>query len=322
MSEEEKQASEEQAPSQITPTEAEKRVSTAVAEVVPEEDDGLLIEEDGDPFWVIQRVFWGLLKSVGLLALLVFLIWLVWRPSSFFSGNNEPEFSVEPTPIETPVEVPEEKTPDREGWFQRWFGRIEDTKEETQNPVVTPEPVTPVVPTPNVNVETTDPVEIAYELETARVLLVRGIIPESVQWLREAKTIGDISMQMLRAGSPQTRTLQVEEIIAAADGLFVRSINLQTQLQVERDYFLEEGNKANANTAQLEADIAAALSALDPVPVETLVADKIASQQNASFFMSNAKIRDTLLRNIQTFDRLLRQKSIPLLNPATEIRAN
>lgn len=297
--------------SQITPAEAERRVSTAVAEILPGESDSLLIEEDGDPFWVIQRVFWGILKTGALLALLLFLIWLVWRPSSFL-GKEDPEFVFEPEPIETVETVRDEGN---RSWWQRLFGREDESILPILNGETSP-------PKENPNLEATDPTQIAYELETARVLLVRGIIPESVQWLREAKTIGDISMQMLRQGSPQMRSRQVEEIIAASDHLFVQSLNLQVQLQVEMSYFLAEGNAANERTAQLEQKIAFALQALDPVPVEALVAEKIASQQNASFFMSNAKIRDTLNRNIQTFDRMLRQSSIPLLNPATEIRAN
>lgn len=322
MSEAEKKDETTEALPQITPAEAEARVSSAVAEVVPEETDGLLIEEDGNPFWVIQRLFWGILKTAGLLAMLLFLVWLIWRPSSFLSTTVGPEFSFEPNPVVTPVVDETEK---KDSWWNGWFGKGAETPSvpaETGTSATTPVVKVPKgVPNLSDNAST-DPVDIAYELETARVLLVRGIIPDSVQWLREAKTIGDISMQMLRQESPQNRSVQVEKILAAADDLFVRSVNLRTQLQNELDYFVEEGNKANAHTAELEQDIAAALTALDPVPVESLVAEKITSQQNASFFMSNAKIRDTLLQNIQTFDRLLRQQSIPLLNPATEIRAN
>lgn len=316
MTEEEVKPTPTEKKSHITPAEAERRVSTAVAQVIPDESDSLLIEEDGAPFWVIQRVFWGILKTGALLALLLFLIWLVWRPSSFL-GNQEPEFVFEPKPIE-PVETP--NNADNRSWWQRLFGRGETepiSPNPNQEPLFVPESANQ-----NQNLGGNEATQIAYELETTRVLLVRGIIPESVQWLREAKTIGDISMQMLRGGTPQARSRQVEEILVAADKLFVQSLNLQIQLQAEMNYFLTEGNAANNRTAQLEQEIAFALQALDPVPVEALVTEKIASQQNASFFMSNAKIRDTLRQNIQTFDRLLRQRSIPLLNPATEIRAN
>ena len=318
MAEEEKSLETTNKKSQITPAEAEKRVSTAVAEVVPEESDGLLVEEDGDPFWVIQRVFWGILKTGALLAILLFLIWLVWRPTSFVGNSSEPDFEFEP---DTDIEVIEAEN--TEPWWKRLFGG-EDEKAETLPEEETPiTPVTPPVPEePELEGNVKNPTDIAYELETARVLLVRGLIPESVQWLREAKTIGEISMQMLREGSPQRRSAQVEEIIAAADELFIQSVNLRAQLQTEINYFGTEGQAANDRTLLLEAQIAAELQRLNPVSVEGLVAQKIESQQAASFFMSNAKIRDTLLRNILSFDQLLRQRSIPLLNPATEIRAN
>ena len=127
---------------------------------------------------------------------------------------------------------------------------------------------------------------------------------------------------MVRQGSPATRSAQVEAILAEADLLFIESANLQAQLQREIDYFLAEGTAANTETERLEGEIATTLQKLDPVNLESLVNQKIDSQKQASLFMSNAKIRDTLLRNIQTFDRLLRQQSIPLLNPATELRAS
>lgn len=320
--EEEKQESIDKK-SQITPAEAEKRVSTAVAEVVPPEGDGLLIEEDGDPFWVIQRVFWGILKTGALLAILLFLIWLVWRPTSFLEGQTEPDFEFVPDPIE---QVEEPKDDNSSSWWKRLFDGGKEEAVPTVNPKTVPVVIT-VEPekTENNNTENSsdkNSVEIAYELEAARVLLVRGLIPESVQWLREAKTIGDISMQMLRDGTPQRRSARVEEIIAASDELFIQSVNLRTQLQTEIAYFLSEGQAANDQTVLLEQQITATLQQLDPVSIEGLVAQKIKSQQNASYFMSNAKIRDTLLRNIQSFDQLLRQRSIPLLNPATVIRAN
>lgn len=321
MAEEEEKQESIDKKSHITPAEAEKRVSTAVAEVVPEEKDGLLVEEDGDPFWVIQRVFWGILKTGALLALLLFLIWSVWRPTSFVGEKMKPDFEFEPDPI-VKVEKPEDEK--AESWWKRLFSGEDEGAEPVAKEVEVEIPPVEVVPTLGTEVisDSKNPVDIAYELETARVLLVRGLIPESVQWLREAKTIGDISMQMLRDGTPQRRSAQVEEIIAASDELFIQSVNLRTQLQTEITYFAGEGQKANDQTLLLEQQIATELQRLNPVPIETLVAQKIDSQQDASYFMSNAKIRDTLLRNIQSFDQLLRQRSIPLLNPATVIRAS
>ena len=110
---------------EITPAEAEERVSEAVSEVVPEPDKSLLIEEDGDPFWLIQRVFWGFIKTASLLGILLFLIWLVWRPGAMFGGGSqEAEFIIEAIPetIE-PVQVTSEPEEDNAPRFwSRLFG--------------------------------------------------------------------------------------------------------------------------------------------------------------------------------------------------------
>ena len=257
----------------------------------------------------------------------------MWRPTSFFSTEAEIDFVVEPTVAKTAQTQELEEAESEPGFWRQVFGL--SSKQETPTSASDAEPKTPKKTTetvkdiaqtpkvaPSVSSNDSTGTDVAYDLEEDRTLLVRGILPEAVKWLREAKTVGEISMSMVREGSPASRSRQVEEILAAADGLFVRSVNLQSQLQNEITYFLEQGTAANTRTEELEADIALSLQQLDPVSVEPLVAQKVLSQQNASYYMSNARIRDTLLRNIQTFDRALRQQSIPLLNPATEIRAS
>jgi len=332
---------------EITPIEAEKRVSTAVSQVVPEAPDSLLIEEDGDPFWVIQKVFWGIIKTAALLGILLFLIWLVWRPSSLFSDDSEVSFEVEPTPQTAEIKAPEPSAKDEEsgpGFWQRLFGSKDEApttstpapaNSNTTNATNTasttnkaantnPVPETTPVETSRPTVNASDPTgaEIAYEVEENRTQLVRGILPESVNWLRRAKTIGEISLSMVREAAPAVRSQHVESILAESDKLFVESANLQVQLQAERDYFLTQGQTANQQTEILEEQISQSLRVLDPLPLDRLLQAKVKAQQEASYFLSNAKIRDTLLQNIQTFDALLRQQSIPLLNPATELRAS
>ena len=73
MSEDSKAPATTQAPA--APAVEEPKEAALVPAEEPKEEavDGLLIEEDGDSFWVIQQVFWGIVKTALLLGLLLFL---------------------------------------------------------------------------------------------------------------------------------------------------------------------------------------------------------------------------------------------------------
>ncbi len=53
-------------------------IEPALEEGLNDEDEALDLESDGDVFWLIQRVLWGILKLVGVLALIGGVAWLIW----------------------------------------------------------------------------------------------------------------------------------------------------------------------------------------------------------------------------------------------------
>ncbi|MCF7906077.1 hypothetical protein K9L63_02720 [Candidatus Gracilibacteria bacterium] len=67
----------------------------------PEEDENLLVENDGDFFWILQRVLWGVLKTGVVVGLIVFLVWLIWHPGGTL--KDETESNKESPRAETPV---------------------------------------------------------------------------------------------------------------------------------------------------------------------------------------------------------------------------
>ncbi len=316
--------------SSITPEQAEEKVTEAVDSVMSHPGNDSLIEEDGDIFWTIQQVSWGIIKTLAILVFLLLLIWFIWNPSSFKFWERTPRSDFN-------IELGEKE----KGFMEKLFGgdtnadqkeqiaekAIENGEEANTAPSKTQEDSTAKNKETLDQQESTiqdinDAVDRSYQLEAQRVQLSRGTISESVQWLRRAKNIGEISLTVIRTESPSARAQKVEEIIAEADFLFVDSVRIQSQLVAEREALLAAGQNANESITQIESQISQALSALDPNAVEPLVVQKIQQQYIAAENLSRAKIRDTLLRNVQNFDRLLRQKTLPLLTPATEIRAS
>ena len=70
----------------ITPEVAEKKVSEAVENIV--EDEDFLVEEDGDFFWVIQRIAWGTIKTLLAVAIIGVFVWIIWGVNLPFGNNN------------------------------------------------------------------------------------------------------------------------------------------------------------------------------------------------------------------------------------------
>jgi len=271
---------------QITPAVAEQKVSAAVEDVV---DDNTVIEEDGDFFWVIQRIAWGIIKTLFILALVGALVWLVWGSSIPFFNNNTSETVVsvvEPAPIPVPE-------------------------------VVTPTiPTGATVPDNNLYIE-----DLAYALADQNSPQGSSTISQTTDWLKQVQIIGNISAEVLRLNNPNTRAQKIEETIRASEALLNESPQIQRNLSEEFNFYFQKGDTANQSIADIDAQLQQALKNFDGPQLESLIATKVSQQQTASANLTEAKVRQTLLKNVQNFDRLLRQKSIPLLSP-TEIRAN
>ena len=287
------------------------------------DDAGL--EQDGDIFWDIQRVAWGIIKTVGTLGVLGILIWLIWKPgiTSPQEVTTEEKIIIEEPTV--PVITTEEPTPEEEPSFWSKVFKSEDKIEPTQAPPeVVSKPTLPVEPqiqTQESETSNPDPQNIAYQLETDRSFHSGGPLPQAVTWLKEAKNIGEISLEIIRGTGPPVRAQKVEAILKQADRLFTESDQLVVVLQTERQELMARGQEANNQIDRVEAQISAALQQFQAQDLEKLVLEKVRWQTVAANNLSQAKIRDTLLRNVQSFDQLLRQKSIPLLIPATEFRS-
>ena len=288
----------------ITPEVAEKKVSEAVEDIV--EDEDFLIEEDGDFFWVIQRIAWGIIKTLFALGIIGVLIWVIWGINLPFGSDNS----------EQRVEISEQKTANKKK-------KEEPVKKPKEKPKTKTEPET-LVPAiiesdivNDLNLE-----RFAYQLAASNINLETGsTIARTTRWLKQVKVVGDISTDILRQTDPANRASRIEATIREAEGLLNESPILQRDISEEFNFFFNLGQQQNEEITTIDQQISQALNQFDGPRVEALLSEKIQVQQSASGNLAQAKVRQTLLQNVQNFDRLLRQKSIPLLRP-TQLRAN
>lgn len=335
--------------STISPQEAEKRVSEAVLDVV--EDDSLLIEEDGDFFWVIQRLVWGAIKTILLISVIGVIIWFIWQESGNKETPSIPSLETQEESDSTPSNSStdtdknsESETNKSSSWFS-FFTKDKNTDEDqtsnentedvktqnsqtlknTDNQTNTNNSSQTNTQEINLPKSQQDIYEIsrwAYNLEYMRVSQNNSLLEESVKWLKKAKIIGEINENFLRSQAPNIRAKKIEEVIAESEALVAQHKILSTDLNNEYQFYLNKGNQNNEMVKDLDTQITQEIIGLSPTNIKTLLEQKIIAQQQAAENLSNAKIRETLLRNMQSFATLLNQKGLPLLQPATEIRSS
>lgn len=256
-----------------------------------EDDEDSLIEEDGDFFWILQRVIWGILKTLVILGFIGGALWLIWGNKSVFESSKKTK---KPT------------------------SKIEIPIKEDEIPRVLPER------TQDGSVESFYAFEIAkkaYEIESNRVTSQPNILTDSIFWLRKAKSLGEVSPIILRIQSPEIRAKKIEETLIEAELLLTESVLLQKRLQQDLVEFSKINKTKNELIFLLSSQINGEIQKLEPQHLSELLWKKIKAQKESLESASQGEIRNKLLKNIQNFDRLLRSKSLPMFNPQAEIRA-
>jgi len=320
-----------------------------------EYDDGtksiIGLEGDGDIFWVIQSFFWGIIKVVAVLGILFLLLWLIWKPSdSDFEMSNiseitkninipdlkstqNDEVKTEPkSNIETENEMPLitiKKEKEKTGFMKMIDGikgifSSESSKKETDTteiPKNKPKPKSIFLSLRSATINSQSVESISFELEKKRISYQEDVFYQSVVWLKNAKNLGEISPKLLRITHPVKRAQKIESALRQADNLFKESRFLQKQLQGEINELLKLGQNANETVGRIEENISKSLQHFSPDELATMLQQKIVIQKTAVEYLSKAKLRNTLLQNIRTFDGLLRKKSVPLLRPAMAVPA-
>lgn len=250
-------------------------------------DESLLIEEDGDSFWVVQQVVWGIIKTIALVAAIGFVIWFVW------SGAEHPFQSADPRAEVDPSVVVE--------------NRISESRIVEQNSVG------PTVVKSHLLLGLAHKVD---RLESINRVSQQGILGESIAWLDQAQTIGQISPSLLRIAEPGERAQKIASVLEIADQLLQTSRPIQSRLSSQIDERLARKAALDQETANLDRQVLLQLQQYRSDQVDALLEQKINLKSQTVRLAEEGLIRQTLLKNIQNYDRLIRSQTIPLFQPS------
>lgn len=256
-------------------------------------DEDSLIEDDGDFFWVLQRVVWGILKGVFLLIAIGFFIWFIWGDSGdIFPSEKEIKKTAKEAEINNFIAVDNDKL----------SGSLETLTIYEKGNL-------------SMNIDAISMIETAYRLDERQIVASSSILSESILWLKKAKTLGEISPKVLRIESPRIRAKKIEEVLIEADTILKESVQLKKVLQNQNRALLQKKQVLEAQVKDLDEKIFGKISRFDTRGLEELLDTKIKKQKKLVEYSEKGKIRETLIKNIGSFENLLKQKWIPLIRP-------
>lgn len=260
-------------------------------EVMPDDpladdDEALDLEEDGDTFWLVQRILWGLLKTITVVALLGGLAWIIWGKASPKKHND---------PIAT-TPVTEAPAPESE--------RKKDTKKYTKNDLIpavsnTPRPATVTAPVTTPDDGSVIAASWNIWLEADRIRGQHETPGEALLWAKDVESLFETPFaQAIRGTNSVVRAQKVDRLRRTISDLYARGTKHSRELTTE---YAEYGRRAAYEKQVSQTNEAAFLAALDrrdPTGLDQFLKAKIQAEKKYTELAMQAEARAILMEKL------------------------
>ncbi len=248
-----------------------------------EEDDELLIEEDGDFFWLLQRIVWGVLKFVFGFGLLGVAIWFIWTSNIHPLGDKAPR--------DRPVA--EDKAP---------------ITKEPQSPKkdVVIDGETPVTPT---DLRVSDFVDWADYIEqnTSPRVPLQGIGP-AIDWIGQVHRLFEVPVNQDWLGnSPEIRSQNIEQLLSDIRIFVQDSVFLRKALAGQINQWYAQIQRSEDTIFQIDQELDSAFGSFAAVNIETQLQQKIRAQKDQIEGRTYFESTRFVLQIMEGYDRSLRE---------------
>jgi hypothetical protein len=260
-------------------------------------DDELLIEQDGDFFWILQKVVWSIVKVLVGLGIVIFLIWIIWdtdeNPLTEKINIQEKKESLEKTVEKTKKTLKESLSKKEE-------------KTATSSPIITPQSSSaPFVFKENESVITM--AQWHQWIEKTRTFQQKEVISRSLDWLDQAEEFFSFPIKQIFVGKTSVqRSKKINQVLTEIRSLLQKSDALRRdmvrQIQGYNPTLLEEKKVYNFRKQELEEVFKSARKKYS----DSLLHEKIQAQQNITELSSLLEIRHRLIRQMEQYDKSLR----------------
>jgi hypothetical protein len=309
-------------------------------------EDELLIENDGDFFWVLQRVIWGIVKTLFLLGIIIVLVWHVW-------WNNDISDKVKK--ITQPTETQKKENIIKKSEKSIWdkltnvfssdkknsvkiinkvgsnnVNNSRNKREETHQTSINKNQINNYELPKSQNSQkiihdkhAIKAASLIYGIEQRRVFAKNSVFTESIKWLREAKGLADINLNFYieRHKNPKEA---IGELLFQTRDLITKNGIIQSKLLADMTEFNIKSEEEKVMALQLDEKLFQKISRLESSKIDKILQEKIQHEQLYIKYQSEVRIRQTLIKNMRGFEQNLRKKVLYLVNPAqkTEIRSS
>ena len=262
------------APTQA-PVEEKKEDIPEEGEVVDESGNELLIENDGNVFWIFQKVAWSFLKMAFAVGVIGLLIWIIWRPANNpLNKIHRPINTEESVEKETKKVVPEKK---------------KKPKKEVEKKIEIP--VETEVPTASVLVE-----NYAYKaglwadwMENTRQAQNAQILSRSLYWAKRAEGFFNLTTADLMASEDRgQRAQKIDGTLGALRGILEESKGIVMTLDSELNKASAQSRASEAGMLEADRQLSFSIEVLDGDSAEKLLVEK--SRLYQDFVTQNAKV--------------------------------
>ena len=251
-------------------------------EVVDESGNELLIENDGNVFWIFQKVAWSFLKMALVVGVIGLLIWIIWRPSNNPLNKIHNPINVEESvKRETKKVVPEKKKESQK--------KVEKVKASKSKKVK--EKLDEKVPTVSALAE-----NYAYKtslwadwMENMRQAQNAQILSRSLYWAKRAEGFFDLTTaDLLSSEDTVVRAKNIDGTLLKLRGLLEESKGIVMTLDSEQNRASAQSRASEAGMLEADRQLSLSIEVFDGDKAELLLAEK--SRLYQDFVTQNAKV--------------------------------
>jgi len=231
-------------------------------EVVDEKGNELLIENDGNVFWIFQKVAWSFLKMVLVFGVIALLAWVIWRPvNNPFNKIHRSINAEESVKRETKKVIPEKKKEPQK-----------KVEKKVETPVGTKE-----VPIASVLAE-----NYAYKaslwadwMENTRQEQNAQILSRSLYWAKRAEGFFDLTTaDLLSSEDADVRAKKIDGTLGALRGILEESKGIVMTLNSEQSRASAQSLASEAEMLEYDRQLSMSIEVLDGDRVEYLLTEK------------------------------------------------
>lgn len=256
-----------------------------------DDDEALDLEEDGDTFWLVQRILWGLLKTVTVVALLGGLAWMIWGKTA----PKHPGTTIISPTTEAPAPVAEKKNEKKT-----------NKKPARSVPTVAPAPAT--VTTPVTAPDDGSVIAASWNiwLEADRVRGQHETPGEALLWAKDVESLFETPFaQVIRGTNYVVRAQKLDRLRRTINDLYARGTRHSDDLTAE----YAEYNRRAAYEKQVsqtnEAAFLAALERRDPAGLDQFLKAKIQAEKKYTELAMQAEARAILIEKLAGYMPIL-----------------